>query len=116
MQFESGGPLEQLGPPPRIGPRGIDDVRADDRGKLDLHRDAGNFARGVRNVRGGGGKTFSRRLEGKTGGQWRHGRYRKEPLTCSAHEWGGVSGDRLTSGPDLPARYRPVMGCGGGLT
>src|SRR5712692_10077609 len=68
VQFESGGTLEQLGPLPRIGPRGIDDVRADDRGKLDLHRDAGDFAGDVRNVRGGGEETFRRRSEGKIGG------------------------------------------------
>ena len=60
VQFESGGALEQLGPVSRTGSRRADDVRADDRGKLDLHRHAGNFAGDVRDVCGGGGEAFWR--------------------------------------------------------
>jgi len=38
-----------------------------DRGKLDLHRDAGNFARNVRNVCGRGEKNISAGVWRKTG-------------------------------------------------
>ena len=71
VQFQSGGSLEQLGSLSRTRPRRADDVRANDRGQLDLHRHAGNFTGDVRNVCGGGDEAFRRQPGGKlvvTGG------------------------------------------------
>ena len=58
-ELESRRPLERLETFRRARPRGPDDVRPDDRRKLDLHRHAGNFARHLRNIRRRGTKTFS---------------------------------------------------------
>src|SRR6266849_225483 len=104
VQFESGGALEQLGPLSRVGPRGIDDVRANDGGKLDLHRHAGNFAGDVRNVCGSGEKTFRREFSGKAGGNRRDGRHGRSAAPSWNDEWRSVSGDRRGPGAHQAAR------------
>ena len=89
---------------PRAGSRGSDDVRADDRGQLDLHRDTGNFAGDVRDVCGGGRETFWRRSCRQAGRDRRHGRHGRSAAAGGDDEWRGVSGNRRRSGAHQEAR------------
>src|SRR6266851_4169168 len=50
-------------------------LRTNDRGELDLHRHAGDFAGDLRDVCGGGEEAFWRRLGGEVGGDRRNGRH-----------------------------------------
>ena len=78
-QLQSRWRLGELGEVPRAGGRGPDDVRADDRGLVDLHRHAGDPAGHIRDVRrrrqeGGFGGARCAGTITLTGGRRRHGR------------------------------------------
>ena len=81
-QLEPGGQVGQLGALQRAGPQGPDDVRADDGGKLDLYRHAGDFAGDLPDLCGAGGAALWRLAEGQAGGDGRNGRHGRSAAAC----------------------------------
>ena len=96
-QFQSSRTLEQLGAIRRTRSRRPDDVRPDDRRKLDLYRHARNSAGHLRNFRRRGTQTFWRRSGRKVGRQRRHGRHGRRATARGHFEWRGISGHRCRS-------------------
>ncbi len=74
-EFESGAALGDVGTLPRTRSQGPDDVRPDDRGQLDLHRQPGHRAGHLRDVLLGGEPAFQRRSVGPLDSDGRPGRH-----------------------------------------
>ena len=76
-EFEPRAEVGDVGALPRARPQGPDDVRPDDRGLVDLHRQPGHRAGHVRDLRRGGPPALRRRPRGPLDphrGPRRHGR------------------------------------------
>ena len=84
-EFQSGATLGRLAPFRRARPQGPDDVRPDDRGQLDLYRQAreGSSRAPTRRSAGGGGEAGRRHYGGSLGGRW--------ILTAGWAAWAGRS-------------------------
>ena len=74
-QLEPGAALGQLGALQRARPQGPDDVRPDDRGLVDLHRQPGHRAGHLRDLRRGRAPALRRRLGGQVDTHRRAGRH-----------------------------------------
>src|SRR5208283_1597729 len=93
--------------------RRINDVRADDRGELDLYRHAGDSPGDLRDVCGGSAAALWWRLERETRRYRRHGRHGWRPAAGRDDEWWSVSGDRCGPGADQAAGEDGVLRCDG---
>ena len=99
-QFQPGAALGDLGAFPRARSQGPDDVRPDDRGLVDLHRQPGHRAGHLRDLRRDGPPALRRRSRGQLDSDRRPRRHGRRAAA------GGDHGRRVAAGGRMPARRR----------
>ena len=109
-ELEPGRQVGDLGHLPRARATGAHDVRPDDRGVVDLHRDPGHPAGHLRDVRRGGSPALRRLAAGDRDADRRSGRDGRRPAAGRDDERGRVPGHRGRRGASAASPRDRVRG------